>query len=69
MFALLAQHHGTWGIGEISVTIIIVAAIIAVVFVITRAMGVPIPGWVITVFWIVVAAFVAIVAIRFLLTL
>ena len=60
---------GAWSVGQIAVTVIVVAAIIAVVFVITKAMGVPIPPWVVTVFWICLAAFVAIFAIRFLLSM
>lgn len=58
-----------WTVGEIAVALIVVLAIVAVVVVITRGMGVAIPGWLIQVFWIVVAAAVGILAVRFLLSL
>jgi hypothetical protein len=53
-------------IAGIAILIIIVAAIVAIVFVACRAMGVSIPGWVVHVFWIVVIAVVCILAIKFL---
>lgn len=63
MFAALAIPGGIAGL---AITIIIIAAVAAIVFVACRAMGLAIPGWVINVFWIVVVAFVCIVAIKFL---
>lgn len=64
MFAALTIPGGIAGL---AITIILIAAVAAIVFVACRAMGVAIPGWVINVFWIVVVAFVCIVAIKFLL--
>ncbi len=49
---LLAQLGGD--IGHWAVLIIIIAAVIAVVFVVTQQMGVAVPAWVITIFWIIV---------------
>ncbi len=73
MFALLAQARPVfwagWGIGEFVIAIIIVAAIVAVLFIALRQFGITIPAWVIQVFWVLVAAVVCIVAIRFLLSL
>ena len=54
------------GIVGLAVWLIIVAAVVAIVFIACRAMGVEIPGWVVQIFWIVVIAIVAIVAIKFL---
>jgi hypothetical protein len=57
------------GIAGMAIWVIIVAAVIAIVYIATRAMGVAIPPWVVQVFWVLVIAVVCIFAIRFLLTL
>ena len=70
--ALFAQFARplSWGLGELVIALIIFGAIVAIAYVILRhAMGVTIPQWLINVFWIVVAAAVGIIAIRFLLSL
>lgn len=54
------------GIAGLAIWIIVIAAIVAIVFVACKAMGVAIPGWVIQVFWIVVIAIVCIAAIQLL---
>lgn len=70
MTALLAQMNWrAMSFGEILVLIIVVAACIGILYVALRAFGVGIPPWVVQIFWIVVVAFVAILAIRFVLTL
>ncbi len=73
MLSLLAQARpifwSSWGIGEFVIAIIIVAAIIAVLFIALRQFGITIPPWVIQVFWVLVAAVVCILAVRFLLSL
>lgn len=56
------------GIVGIAIWIIIVAAVVAIVFIACRAMGVAIPPWVIQVFWVVIIAVVCIFAIKFLIT-
>ncbi len=63
---LLAQMQQirSWGIAEIAIAIVIIAAIVALVYVALRQFGVGIPQWVQTVFWIIVVAFVIIFAIR-----
>ncbi len=65
----IALAFAGWGIGEIAVAIIIVAAVVAVVFVALRKFNVAIPEWVVQIFWIMVVAVVCILAIRFLLSL
>ena len=54
----------TWSIVDIAIAIVVIAAVIALVFVALRQFGVSIPPWVVTVFWIIVAAFVIIFAIK-----
>ena len=53
-----------WGIGEIAIAIVVIAAVVALVYVALRQFGVSIPPWVVQIFWIVVVAFVVIFAIR-----
>lgn len=57
------------GIAGAAIAVIIIAAVIAIVYIACRQMGVAIPGWVVQVFWVLVVAVVCIFAIRFLLTL
>lgn len=71
---ILAQRMGgggveTWGIGQIAIAIVVIAAIIGIVIVMLRVAGVAIPPWIWTICWICLAAFVAILAIRFVLSL
>ncbi len=56
-----------WGVGEIAIAVVAIAAIIACVFLALREFKVPIPGWAFQVFWIVVIAFVIILAIRLIM--
>ena len=57
------------GIAGLAIAVIIVAAVVAIVFVACKQMGVAIPAWVVQVFWILVVAVVCIAAIRLLLTI
>ncbi len=64
---LLAQFgHDlrSWGIAEIAIAIVVIAAIVALVYVALRKFQLSIPDWVVQVFWIIVVAFVIIFAIR-----
>lgn len=54
-----------WSVAELAIVVVIVAAVVALVYVALREFGVGIPAWVQQVFWILVVAFVVIVAIRF----
>ncbi len=65
---LLAQMMAG-SIGYYAIAIILIAAIIGVVIVITKQMGVAIPPFIITILWIILAAVIGIVAIKFLLSL
>lgn len=53
-----------WSFGELAIAIVIIAAVVALVYVALNKFGVSIPEWVKQVFWIVVVAFVVIFAIR-----
>jgi len=57
------------GLAGWAILIIVIAAIIAVIFVITKAMGVAIPQWVMAILWIIFAAVVGVVAIKFLVSI
>ncbi len=48
---------------------IIVCAVIGIGLVAIRASGVPIPGWAVQIFWIVVIAIVAVFAIKVLMSM
>lgn len=57
------------GIAGMAIWVIIVAAVVAVALIACRAMGVPIPPWVVQVFWVLIIAVVCVFAIKFLMTL
>jgi hypothetical protein len=69
-FAPLADigFHGI-GIGQLVIYAIIVAGIVAVLYVVLQKLGVAIPGWVIQLFWIVVVVVVGVFVVRFLMSL
>ncbi len=56
-------------IGQLAIAIVLIAAIVALVFVALRKFGVAIPDWVVQVFWILVCTVVVILAIKFVMTL
>ncbi len=70
MLALLAQLQpfgAGWSIFEIAKWIIIIAAVIAIVWVFLKVAGVTPPWWLVQIVLIVVVAIVAILAIRFVM--
>ncbi len=69
MIPLIAVGVGGWSITEIIVTVIIIAAVIGVMYIALNQFGIKIPPWAVQIFWIVVVAFVAIFAIRLLMTM
>jgi len=50
---------------QLAILIVVIAAVVGIVFVALRQFGIQIPQFVITIFWIVVCAVVAIIAIKF----
>lgn len=64
MLALLAQAVGGYSIVHILVLVVVIAAVVALMYVALRQFGIQIPDWVRQVFWIVVVAVVVIFAIK-----
>jgi len=52
-----------------AITLIVTCGIVGIALIVVRQAGVEIPGWVIQVFWIIVACVIGIMAIRFLIGL
>ncbi len=69
MFADVVIRSGSWGLVEILITAIIIIAVVAVFLTYCNYAGVQIPPIFVRCFWIVLAAAVAILAIRFLLSM
>ncbi len=69
MLADVVVHSGSWGLIEILVTAIIIIAVVAIFLTYCNYAGVQIPPIFVRCFWIVLAAAVAIFAIRFLLSM
>lgn len=70
MNTLLAQAaFQGMGIGQIAIAIVVLAAVVALVYVALRAFGISIPPYVQHVIWICVAAVVVILAIKFVISL
>ena len=59
---------GGYSIAEIAIAIVVIAAIVALVYVALNQFGVSIPQWVQNVFWILVVAFVVILAIKIVIS-
>lgn len=55
---------GGFSIVELAILIVVIAAVVALVYVALNQFGVAIPGWVVQIFWIIVVAFCVIAAIR-----
>lgn len=66
MLAQVVNLAGPWSIGSILIAVIVLAAAIAVVYVALQAFGVTPPPWAVKIFWIVLVAFVAVVALKIL---
>ena len=68
---ILALWNGpvqTWGVVDLAVTVVIIAAVVALVYVALRQFNVSIPPWVVQCFWIVVVAVVVIFCIRLVIS-
>lgn len=67
--AMLVAQAGLAGtIGHWLIIGLVVAAIIGIAYIVLRQTGVAVPPWAIQILWIVVAVFVGVIAIRFLLS-
>ena len=71
MNALLAVSGplANYSLGQILISVVVIAACVAIVLVAVRYFGIAIPSWAVSIFWIVIVACVAIFAIRFVLSL
>lgn len=58
-----------WGFAELAIFIVIVAAVVALVYIALRQFGVAIPEWVRQACWVVAVAFVVILLIRLVASL
>lgn len=58
-----------YGIVEVAIAVVVVAAICALAFVALRQFGIQIPPWVANVFWICAVAVIVILAIKFVASL
>ncbi len=63
---LLAQAFAGHSIASIAIWVLIIAGIVAIVFLALRQMKVPIPDWVINMFWVIIVVAAAIAAIKFI---
>ena len=66
---LFAQAVSGVGLGQLLIYVVVIAACIGLVYVALQQFGVAIPAFAVKIFWIVVCAFLVIVAIRFVLAL
>lgn len=60
---------GGWSFGRIVIAIIIIAAVIAIMYVALNQLGIVIPAFVITLFWIIFVAVLAIGAVKLILSM
>jgi hypothetical protein len=63
---VIAQISAGYSLIHLVILAIIVCAVVGIALVAIRASGVSIPDWAVRIFWIVVVAVIAILAIRFL---
>lgn len=66
MSVILAAGLAGYTIPEIAITIVIIAAIVALVWIALKQFEISIPQWVIQVFWVIVVAFVVVLGIKLL---
>ena len=66
---LFAQAVSGVGLGQLLIYVVVIAACIGIVFLALQQFGVSIPPFAVRIFWIVVCAVLAIVAIRFVLSM
>lgn len=65
----LAQAARVWSVGDIAVAVIVLLAVLAIVVIFVRSSGIPVPAWVWQILGVVICAALAVVAIRFVLSL
>lgn len=66
MFALALSGLS---VGQMAIAIVVIAGIVAIVLIVLKNSGVAVPAWAISIFWVLVLCCVAVLAIRFLMSL
>ena len=66
---ILAQVVGGYSIIQLLIIVIVIAACVGITMVVLRQAGITIPPFILTIAWIVLAAFVAIFAIRLVMSM
>ncbi|HXI24955.1 MAG TPA: hypothetical protein VNG71_13915 [Pyrinomonadaceae bacterium] len=69
MTPILAQLAGGYSLIQVIIFLIVLCGVFGILFVVMRQTGIQVPPWIITIFWIVVVCFVAIFAIRLLMSM
>lgn len=67
--ALFGQAFGTYSIGQLAIFIAIVIGIVALLYILSRAVGVAIPPWIIQIGWVLLALVLVIGAIRIVMSM
>jgi hypothetical protein len=66
---MIAQVFVGGSFAQLAIVAIIIAAVVAIAVVVIRQMGITVPAWFLNVLWIVAAAVIGIVAIRWLMAM
>jgi hypothetical protein len=66
---IIAQVAAGYSLASIAITVVIIAAVVALVYIALRQFGITIPAWVAQVFWVLIVAFVVILAIRLVMSM
>ena len=59
----------SWSLGQIAIAVVILAGLVAIVFIGLRAMHVEPPAWVLQIGWVLIIVFVVVLAIKILLSM
>jgi hypothetical protein len=55
-----------WSILAILIAVIVIAGGVAVMYIILRKLGITVPDWIVQIFWVLVAVFVGVFALKLL---
>jgi ethanolamine transporter EutH len=66
---LAAGFLAGWSLVDLAIAVVVLAAVVALVYVALRQFGIAIPAWFQQVVWIVIVAVVVVVAIKFIASL
>lgn len=60
---------GNYSVGQIALFAVVLAGVIAVVYIAITAMGVPIPSWVVSILWVIGVVLLAALAIKVIISI